>query len=119
MRKLVTMEKDYKISLSYSFDKRTGMLGEHHDGERFQIEYGSFMYRDIKAPTKTYAKQLATYYLLNGQSLDEKLVCPFYSGPTEKSFSEQAERSNWVRPENMANDGSYKKVSKVEIISIT
>jgi hypothetical protein len=53
-------ERDYKISLSYAFDKRTGYLGEHHDGERFQIEYGSFLYRDIKAPTKTYAKQLAT-----------------------------------------------------------
>lgn len=112
-------ERDYKISLSYAFDKRTGYLGEHHDGERFQIEYGSFLYRDIKAPTKTYAKQLATYYLLNGNSLDEKLVCPFYSGPTEKSFSEQAERTRWAGPVNMQNDGGqYKKVGRMEIISI-
>lgn len=65
-------EKDYKISLSYSLDGRTGSFHAIHK-DWSELEYGSFIYRDIKAPTKTYAKQLATYYLLNNrEKMDKK-----------------------------------------------
>ncbi len=89
-------EKDYKISLSYSLDGRTGLFHAIKKGWS-ELEYGSFIYRDIKSPTKTYAKQLATYYLLN------------HRGKMDEKFK---------TTEGIVNVGNCTKV-RVEIISIT
>jgi|TARA_B110000902_G_scaffold124275_1_gene145073 chromosome segregation ATPase len=91
----VIREKDYEVQLSYSLDEGTGSFKAINKGWS-ELKYASFIYKDIKAPSKTLAKQLATYYLLNRErKMDEK----------------------FKSTEGLSNFSNCKKV-RVEIISI-